>query len=110
MFIFTACVWIGMVMMNMMSKTSITSISGVVLMSIITSPSSLSLPAPTFIAMSFSLLQPLAGTGRRLGDETHLEDACALAVHHQATHRFVTHFRVAADVHLGLRLFHGFDL
>ena len=42
MFIFTACVWIGIVMISMMISTSITSISGVVLMSIITS----SLPPP----------------------------------------------------------------
>src|SRR3954464_8841697 len=40
---FTAWVWIGMVMMNMMSSTSMTSMSGVVLMSIIGSPESLSL-------------------------------------------------------------------
>ena len=39
---FTAWVWIGMVMMNMISSTSMTSISGVVLMSIIGSPSALS--------------------------------------------------------------------
>src|SRR6476620_7582148 len=40
---FTACVWIGSVMMNMMRRTSMTSINGVVLMSIIGSPESLSL-------------------------------------------------------------------
>src|SRR5688572_29309037 len=40
---FTAWLWIGMVMMNMMRRTSITSMSGVVLMSIIGSPSVLSL-------------------------------------------------------------------
>ena len=51
MFILTACVWIGIVMMNMMSNTSITSISGVVLMSIITSPSASPAEEPTFIAM-----------------------------------------------------------
>ena len=39
---FTAWVWIGMVMMNMIRRTSMTSISGVVLMSIIGSPSTLS--------------------------------------------------------------------
>jgi hypothetical protein len=46
--------------------------------------------APTFIAI---LLLPSsgAGTGRRLGDEAHLEDAGALAGHHQAAHRFVAH-------------------
>src|SRR6476660_3536672 len=40
---FTACVWIGSVMMNMMRRTSMTSMSGVVLMSSIGSPESLSL-------------------------------------------------------------------
>ena len=39
MFSLTACIWIGIVMINMMISTSITSISGVVLMSIITSGS-----------------------------------------------------------------------
>src|SRR4028118_1650432 len=44
---FTACVWIGMVMMNMMSSTSMTSMSGVVLMSIMgSSESSLATAAP----------------------------------------------------------------
>ena len=51
MFIFTACVWIGIVMMNMISSTSITSISGVVLMSTITSPSSSPADVPTFMPM-----------------------------------------------------------
>jgi len=37
MFSLTACVWMGIVMMSMMSRTSITSINGVVLMSTITS-------------------------------------------------------------------------
>src|SRR5215217_5475554 len=40
---FTAWVWIGMVMMNMMRRTNMTSMSGVVLMSSIGSPSGLSL-------------------------------------------------------------------
>jgi hypothetical protein len=39
MFSFTACVWIGIVMISMISSTNITSINGVVLMSTITSPS-----------------------------------------------------------------------
>jgi hypothetical protein len=55
MFRLTACNWIGIVMISITSSTSITSISGVVLMSIITS-GSLTLPElPTFIAMSVSL-------------------------------------------------------
>ena len=35
MFIFTACVWIGMVMMNRINSTSMTSIRGVMFISII---------------------------------------------------------------------------
>jgi hypothetical protein len=51
MFRLTECSWIGSVMISMTSSTSITSISGVVLMSIITSGSPDLLPEPTFIAM-----------------------------------------------------------
>ena len=50
---FTAWVWIGMVMMNMMSSTSMTSISGVVFISIIGSPSS----APALMDMAGLLLE-----------------------------------------------------
>ena len=46
----TECSWIGIVMMSITSSTSITSISGVVLMSIMTS-GSFDPPEPTFIAM-----------------------------------------------------------
>src|SRR5213595_1964691 len=105
MFIFTACVWIGMVMISMIKSTSITSISGVVLMSTITSSSG---AEPTFIAMACSLLR--CRVRWRLGDEPDLGDARALAGHHQAAHRFVARFLVAADVQLGLRLFHRFLL
>jgi hypothetical protein len=51
MFILTAWVWIGMVMISMMISTSITSINGVVLMSIITSSE---LCSPTCMAMACS--------------------------------------------------------
>ena len=47
----TECSWIGIVMISITSSTSITSISGVVLMSIITSMSLPRLGLPTFIAM-----------------------------------------------------------
>ncbi len=50
MFRLTECSWIGIVMISMTRSTSITSISGVVLMSIMTS-GSLDEPEPTFIAM-----------------------------------------------------------
>ena len=55
MFRFTACNWIGIVMISMISSTSITSISGVVFMSTITSGSPEALAEPRFIAMSSSL-------------------------------------------------------
>ena len=59
----TECSWIGIVMISMTSSTSITSISGVVLMSRITSGSPEPLLEPTFIPM-FS--NPLcAARGRR---------------------------------------------
>ena len=50
MFMFTACSCTGIVMISMMISTSITSINGVVLMSMITSGSLLP-PPPRFIAM-----------------------------------------------------------
>jgi hypothetical protein len=46
---FTALVWIGIVMMSMTRRTSMTSINGVVFISTITSPSPP--PSPTFIAI-----------------------------------------------------------
>ena len=58
MFILTAWVWIGIVMISMMISTSITSINGVVLMSIITSSELLS---PTCIAMVCSFCYWLGG-------------------------------------------------
>ncbi len=51
----TECSWIGIVMISMTRSTSITSISGVVLMSIMTSGSPDPPPVPTFIAMVSSL-------------------------------------------------------
>ena len=47
MFRLTLCSWIGIVMISMMISTSITSISGVVLMSIMTSGSPL--PPPAYV-------------------------------------------------------------
>ena len=62
---FTACVWMGMVMISMMSSTSITSMSGVVLMSTITSGSPLP-PEPTCIPM-VRFLSSAAARGSRAG-------------------------------------------
>src|SRR5438309_6058258 len=88
MFSLTACVWMGIVMMSMMSSTSITSINGVVLMSTITSGSCVPFPDPIFIAMSVSPL-PRAGPRRRLRDETDLQDPDALAREHHLADGFV---------------------
>src|SRR2546427_2007575 len=101
---FTAWVWMGMVMMSMMSSTSITSMSGVVLMSTITS-GSCPPPGPRFIAMI--RLPPVARRARRrLGDEADLEDAGALAGVHHPADELVAPVLVAADVDLGLGNLH----
>src|SRR6185295_13332031 len=74
----TECSWIGIVMISITRSTSITSISGVVLMSIITSMSDERLGLPTFIAIagSWAGREPSArgGARRRLGDETYLRN------------------------------------
>src|SRR5260370_31349037 len=105
MFSLTACVWMGIVMMSMMSSTSITSINGVVLMSTITSGSCVPLPDPIFIAMSVSPL-PRAVPRRRLRDETELQDPDALAREHHPADGFVARFLVAAKVDFRLGLAH----
>src|SRR5258706_4646913 len=107
MFSFPACVWIGIVMISMISSTSITSISGVVFMSTITSGSP-SAPDPTFIAMNRFLWSLGAGEAARgrLGDEADLEDGGALAGGHHAADGFVAPGLVGADVHLRLRHHH----
>src|SRR6478672_671809 len=77
----TECSWIGMVMISMTSSTSMTSISGVVLMSMMTSGSPDPPPEPTFIAIEV-LVAPkgVASAARRgLGDEAYLGDPGALA-------------------------------
>src|SRR5712664_3907197 len=105
MFSLTACVWIGMVMMSMMRRTSITSISGVVLMSTMTSGSPVPPPFPTFMAMSVSPLSR-AHPRRRLGDETDLEDPHSLAREHHPADGFVARLLVAANVDFRLGLTH----
>src|SRR5689334_14537880 len=100
MFRFTECSWIGIVMISMISSTSITSISGVVLMSTITSGSAP--PPPTLIAIC---LAP-STLGRRFGDEADLQDRRALAGKDHPPDALVAALLVAADVHLGLRIHH----
>src|SRR5882762_9232926 len=105
MFSLTACVWIGIVMMSMMSRTSITSISGVVLMSTMTSGSRVPPPDPIFMAMSVSPLSR-AGPCRRLRDETDLQDPHSLAREHHPADGFVARLLVAANVDFRLGLPH----
>src|SRR6476619_7731998 len=86
-------------MISMMISTSITSISGVVLMSIMTSGSPLPPLLPTFIDM----VRP-AALRRWFGHEADLLDRGALALEDHPPDRFVARLAVAADVDLGLRL------
>src|SRR5688572_9312345 len=80
----TECVWTGMVMISMMISTSITSISGVVLMSIMTSGSCD--PPLTLIAIDSPARSAL---DRRLGDESDLQDSRELAGEDHAPDEFV---------------------
>src|SRR6267143_6654502 len=92
-------------MISMISSTSITSISGVVLMSTITSGS-----APldtTFIAIALASGSAARRCNRRLDDEIDFHDARPLAAEHHAADRFVAGPQVAADMHLRLRIEHG---
>src|SRR5690348_16094992 len=105
----TACSWMGIVMISITSNTSITSISGVVLMSIITSMSLDRLGALTFIAMVRVLCSGSSGRDRarrRLGDERNLRDARALAGVDDAPDARVLAARIAADLHFRLRRQH----
>src|SRR6267154_3614467 len=99
---FTACVWIGIVMISMMRSTSITSMSGVVLMSTITSGSPPA-PLPTFIAIACFLFRLAAGEAAlgRLGDEADLEDRGPLERGDHPADRLVARITVGANVDLG---------
>src|SRR5581483_4205388 len=76
-FRFTEWFWIGIVMINMMIKTSMTSINGVMLTSIITSGSPDPLPEPTFMPM----IHPFLVLFLRRRDEADLGDAGTLCRH-----------------------------
>src|SRR4051812_38262787 len=96
---FTACVWIGMVMMSMTSRTSMTSINGVVFISTITS----SAPPgfPTLMAMSmfpYARRNGLEFALFRIGDEADLQDACALKGDDRPAYTFEADILVAADM------------
>src|SRR5665213_97711 len=118
---FTAWFMTGSVRMSMTTSTSITSINGVVLISQIASPSSLS---PTDIDMVGNLLQrPLAhlglvgdalsqGLSIRLRDEPDFDDSAARNSVEDTTDRLEEGVLVGPDMDLRLRLHHGlfFDL
>src|SRR5579872_1146677 len=87
-------------MIRRVRRTSITSISGVVFISTITSPSPLALP--TFIDMVRYLLKRSVAAGvehMRFGDEADLLDASLLARQNDAAHRFEPHILVTSDMH-----------
>src|SRR3978361_1095975 len=90
----TVCNCTGIVMISMMMSTSITSINGVVLMSIMTSGSP-PLLLPPFIAMVSS-----SALGWRFGHEADLLDRRARALKENPADRFVAGLAVAADMHL----------
>src|SRR6266536_697524 len=99
-------------MISITRSTSITSMSGVVLMSIMTSGSRAVMPelGPTFIAMLCSWTpcsrSSLTSTDRRLGDETDFGDPCALARVDDPSDALVARSAVAADLHFRLRRQH----
>src|SRR6185437_4757954 len=87
-------------MMRRVSSTSMTSISGVVFISTITSPSPDSLPM--FIAMGRYLCSVRRSRRfvARLGQEADLLDAGELTGKHHATDRLEADIAVGADMHL----------
>src|SRR5471030_3306065 len=95
-----------MVMISMIKSTSITSISGVVLMSIISSGSPDPPPLPTFIPMKFSLSRGAGAAHGRFGNEPDLEYAGALACEHHPADEFVACALVGPNMHFGLGLLH----
>src|SRR5450759_5104715 len=121
---FTACNCIGMVMISMISSTSITSMCGVVLMSIITSFSSVPL-VPTFIDIPFPSVPerrrhcPVANAPgdscrfrgsvdhRGVGNEADLGNAGPLHRVDDAPDGIIVGAPVSADLHFGLGILLG---
>src|SRR5215472_18820867 len=99
----TAWVMTGRVMIRVTSSTSMTSMSGVVLMSHISSP-----PPPTCIDIVFAP-ETSAGRGHAavgLGEEADLDDAAALDRVHHPPDELIARVPVGPDVDLGLRYPH----
>src|SRR5471032_1085102 len=136
MFKFTEWFCLGIVMINMIISTSITSMRGVIFSSIIGSGSALGeLPEPTFILIVFPLRSPtkrraiqppgkllamrpcVAGTPaqslsalvRWFGDEADLLDSGTLGRVNNPADRFVACFLVATNMYFRLRYFHCFN-
>src|SRR6188768_3635571 len=103
MSILVACVMAGIEMMSTMISTNMTSMSGVVLISIIGAPCS---EAPTDIDMK-SYLEALTrdadGTLVRFRDEAHLDDATTLQIEDHPADGLIARVLVTTDVELGLR-------
>src|SRR5262252_2878527 len=104
---FTACVMTGSVMMSVTSSTSITSMSGVVLMSQKVAPEA----PPTGIDMELSSSSNDSAVTAHavvgLGEEADLQNAAALDGVHDPADVLVAGVRVAANVNLRLRLLDG---
>src|SRR5580658_10160126 len=100
---FTACVITGSEMISVTSSTSITSISGVVLMSHMASDE-----GPTLIDIDGLLGAKASAVAAHavvgLGEEADLDDAAALDGVHDPPDRLVARLLVAADMHFRLRL------
>src|SRR5450759_4354451 len=101
---FTECSWIGIVMISMTSKTSITSIRGVVLISIMTSGSPELLVFPTCIPMGQFPCWRSTAQRRGLGDKGDFDDARALAGQQDFADAFVAGIGVTAHLDFGLGL------
>src|SRR5450759_4816770 len=100
----TECSCIGMVMISITSKTSITSIRGVVLISIMTSGSPELLVFPTCIPMGQFPCWRSTAQRRGLGDKGDFDDARALAGQQDFADAFVAGIGVTAHLDFGLGL------
>src|SRR4051812_45223226 len=98
-------------MMSITRSTSMTSINGVVLMSIIGSGSPPLLKREDFMVLKPCWIRLVGGVqstaqGRRFGDEGDLGDAGALAGIQDLADALVARGQVTADLHFGLWLHH----
>src|SRR5574343_1156793 len=92
-------------MMNMMISTSMTSISGVMFSSVITSGSEEDPPPPICIPIVF----PSLALRWRFNHERHFRNTGTLCCQNRAPDEFVTGILVATNVDFRLRLFDRFN-